>query len=84
MDIRIQKAYNRKYTWSLVGLWGILRGGVNMSKVKEKEQIGNDEFYLILENDYKILVTKEEFYVNREGEELRLEIELETYDLGYK
>lgn len=66
-----------------MGLWGSITG-VNMSKVKEKEQIGNDEFYLILENDYKILVTKEEFYVNCEGEELRLEIELETYDLGYK
>lgn len=57
---------------------------VNMLKVKEKEQIGNDEFYLILENDHKILVTKEEFYVNREGEELRLEIDLESYGLGYK
>lgn len=57
---------------------------VNMLKVKEKEQIGNDEFYLILENDHKILVTKEEFYVNREGEELRLEIDLELYGLGYK
>ena len=55
-----------------------------MLKVKEKEQIGNDEFYLILENDEKILVTKEEFYVNREGEELRLEIDLESYGLGYK
>lgn len=53
-------------------------------KVKEKEQIGNSEFYLILENDYKILVTKEEFYVNREGEKLRLETDLELYNLGYK
>lgn len=83
MDIRIQKAYSRKYTWSLVGLWGSITE-VNMLKVKEKEQIGNDEFYLILENDEKILVTKEEFYVNREGEELRLEIDLESYGLGYK
>lgn len=72
MDTRVQKTNNRKYTWSLVRLWGKYYG-VNMSKVKEKEQIGNSEFYLILENDYKILVTKEEFYVNREGEELRLE-----------
>ena len=83
MDIRIQKVYSRKYTWSLVGLWGSITE-VNMLKVKEKEQIGNDEFYLILENDEKILVTKEEFYVNREGEELRLEIDLESYGLGYK
>lgn len=83
MDIRIQKAYNRKYTWSLVRLWGNITE-VNMLKVKEKEQIGNDEFYLILENDHKILVTKEEFYVNREGEKLRLETDLELYSLGYK
>lgn len=55
-----------------------------MSKVKEKEQIGNGEFYLILENDYKILVTKEEFYVNREGEWLRLETDIELYNIGYK
>lgn len=65
------------------GIMGIITE-VNMLKVKEKEQIGNDEFYLILENDEKILVTKEEFYVNREGEELRLEIDLELYGLGYK
>ena len=65
------------------GIMGIITE-VNMLKVKEKEQIGNDEFYLILENDEKILVTKEEFYVNREGEELRLEIDLESYGLGYK
>lgn len=32
----------------------------------------------------KILVTKEEFYVNREGENLRLEADLELYDIGYK
>lgn len=59
---------------------------VNMLKVKvkEKEQIGNSEFYLILENDYKILVTKEEFYVNREGEKLRLEADIEFYNIGYK
>lgn len=41
-------------------------------------------FNTAVENDYKILVTKEEFYVNREGEELRLEIDLESYGLGYK
>ncbi len=50
MDIRIQKAYNRKYTWSLVRLWGNITE-VNMLKVKEKEQIGNDEFYLILDSE---------------------------------
>ncbi len=41
-------------------------------------------FNTAVENDHKILVTKEEFYVNREGEKLRLETDLELYSLGYK
>lgn len=52
-------------------------------KIKNKEVIEN-KHYLILEDDSVLLVTKEEFYINKIDHYPRLETDIVELGLGYK
>lgn len=52
-------------------------------KIKSK-LIKDENYYLILENDTSLMVSKEEYYLNELGKEPKLDVDVERNGLGYK